>query len=239
MIARRRSSGPNPLHLRLQFAETLASSAIIELVRNHDDPVATATAMLNAAAKQAMAAQTTKKGKEAIADEIAVIRSRTLTRLNETVVRERRVGGAVAPALRFAAPKTPIEVREEVERMIEAGEVVKAADLKRLREDNEAAMVVEYPEPDKSFDCALLLSSSVKAASNSQRIPNDPTVNPDTCRHPTVRNHLVELRRADANVARCRLAVHAARRIYVSVFEFYSSDRPAIRCNSFAVSHAP
>lgn len=38
----------------------------------------------------------------------------------------------------LAAPKTPLEVREEVERMIEAGEVVTKADVTKLKAEFEA-----------------------------------------------------------------------------------------------------
>jgi hypothetical protein len=39
----------------------------------------------------------------------------------------------------LAAPKTPLEVREEIEKMIEAGEVVTKAEVARLRGEYEAA----------------------------------------------------------------------------------------------------
>lgn len=39
----------------------------------------------------------------------------------------------------LAAPKTPLEVREEIEKMIEAGEVVTKAEVARLKAEFEAA----------------------------------------------------------------------------------------------------
>ncbi|APO67248.1 hypothetical protein IE4872_CH01606 [Rhizobium gallicum] len=39
----------------------------------------------------------------------------------------------------LAAPKTPLEVREEIERMIEAGDVVTKATVAKLKADAEAA----------------------------------------------------------------------------------------------------
>ncbi|KQT52186.1 MULTISPECIES: DUF3102 domain-containing protein [unclassified Aureimonas] len=44
----------------------------------------------------------------------------------------------------LAAPKTPIEVREEVERMIEAGEVVRSADVAELKRQHAASEAAKF-----------------------------------------------------------------------------------------------
>jgi hypothetical protein len=51
----------------------------------------------------------------------------------------------------LAAPKTPLEVREEVEKMIEAGEVVTKATVEELRRERDR-LEKAYALAEGSFD---------------------------------------------------------------------------------------